>query len=167
VPRIYEKKRQALNLSERLNELEDFKLLPESHRQIALEHVTFPGNSKEVIARKLGMTKQEVYAFFHTKAWEVINLELARQQMRELIQLACKTLRDCMVESHSGVKLQAAQAVLANAHILEQRPKSLRQDNKMVIVWGNEGDKVLNRLNADNNPVYPASETAGDTRLAS
>ena len=152
--------RSGLLDTERLREMDEYQLLTEKQKKMCIEHVLFPDLSKPELAERLKLHQMEVYRFFHSVAWEKINHELARQQLRELAQLAIKTVRKTMLNGPATAALDAAVRVLTNADLLKSASRAVvKQDNKMVVVW-NEG------ISGDKDSVLPAPEAAGDSRLA-
>lgn len=143
--------------------LDEFQTIGDIGRKICLLHVNRPDFTKEKIAKELTIDISTVYEFFNSSVWEKINQELAKQQIRELVQLAVKTLRDCMLKGKGNVPLQAATAVLTNAKLLNEGKTSIR-DNKIMVVWNDDGIK---RIDGNKNSVYTALETAGNTRVKS
>lgn len=166
--------------SERLQALDEFKLLTEKQKAMVYTHVHQPALSKSEIAHQIGVGKSMVYSFFQSVTWEVINHEMMRQQLRECGQLAVKAIRDSLISGTAAVKLEAAIKVLTHEKIFAPAVKTLKQDNKTIVLW--EGDrkpdtlepsaadgeaKALSATNGDQDSVLAASQAAGDSRIPS
>lgn len=121
-----------------LNSIEDFKRLTDLQKQILFSHVKDPNLSKEKLAENLGVKKSVVYKLFNSKAFETINEEFAQQKKREILQLAIKTMRECLLSKKDTVRLAAATRVLEDAGVFKVAPKSVKTDNKMIVLWSDK-----------------------------
>lgn len=155
------RKELVFDESERLNSIDEYRVLTDKQKQMVYEHVTYPELTKSEIAKKLGQDKATVYAFFHSKKWDLINSEMARQQLRELVQLSVKTLRSSMLNGTPAVKLDAATRVLVNAELLRSpHGRTINKtDNKMIVL-------LEDRNFGNSDSLQPAPATEGSPRLS-
>lgn len=155
-----------LDVSERLQALEEFQGLSETEKNICYKHVTMPHLNKHEVARACGIDRTQVYRFLNSKKWDAVNHEIAKQQLRELIQLAVSTLKDCLLNGTSPVKLDAAVRVLINVDLLKSpyAAKINKQDNKTIVLWN---DAPAGEVIGTTDTVLTASETAGSPQLES
>ena len=148
---------------ERLNTIEDFQKLTPIQRQILFSHVRDPYLSKDQIAKNLGVAKSVVYRLFFNPKMDKINEELAMQEKREILQLAIKTMRDCLSSKNESVRLAAAERILNDAGIMKKEPKAVKQDNTFNLTW--KGQAPFGAINAlPGNQLLSAPEASGDTQ---
>lgn len=138
----------------RLEHIDEFRRLTPTQQTILLEHQRNPTATKQDIAKTVGCAWNTVHALFYSEKFEKINHELAMQGVRELIQKAIFTLNDCLNSSNDSVRYAAATKILGDAGVLRspETTKSIKQDNKIMIVWG---DQKINPMEAIKN-VGPA-----------
>lgn len=155
------KNHELLDMSERLQSLEEYSGLTDLQKSICYIHVQEPSLNKAELARRAGCDRGTIYEFFASKKWDAINRELAQQQLRELVQLSIHTLKKSMLHGTSSVALDAATRVLVNAGLLVSphgKQTINKTDNKLVVVYED-------KFSGNPNPVPSPSETAGSPRL--
>ena len=154
------KDEDLLNYSEILETVEEWRGLSELQRKIIYTHISHPEFNKTEIARNVGCQVQSVWKVFHTKWFNTLNVELAKIEKRELLQLALKALKESLSSTTPQVKLSAAIKVLTDAEVLQLEKQDNKELDKVTVVWGEKKPDV------DTDTLSTAHKTTVSTLLS-
>lgn len=133
----------------RLEGIEDFIKMTPTQKAILLEHFAHPELTKTELSKAVGCGYNTVHSLFYSEKFEKLNKELAYQSVRELIHKATRTLAELLNSNQDSIRFATATKILGDAGILKSaEAKTVKQDNRMVIVWG--GDKPIQPHRASN-----------------
>lgn len=150
----------------RMESIDEFNKLTPVQKEVILEHHRNPSATKEELAKIVGCQYRTVHALFYSEKFEKINQEIGLQGVRELVQRAIRTLEECLSSTNDSVRYAAATKILADAGILRSEPKTVKQDNKILVVWGDETRRIEPRkiINAESfDSILPAPKATGDS----
>ena len=126
---------------EKLEALEGFRGLTVIQRKILYEHVRHPELNKNELAVRLGVARNTVYRFTAGDVYERMVTELARLEKRDLLHLALRALRRCLLSENEDVRFRTALRVLADAGVLAEAPRAARTQNTLIVKWAGDAGK--------------------------
>lgn len=128
---------QILDEYERLQALDEFKSLSTLQKKVVYGRLENPDLKPRELAKKIGIETPIISRLFASKKWDRIAEELADLEKKELMFMALKTMRDCLTSKSEQVRLTAATTILKDAGVIKAEVKTVKQDNKIMVVWQN------------------------------
>lgn len=119
-----------------LQAMEEWQRLGVKQQRVLMAHLESPELDRRGLAERAGVRVADVIEAFMSEAFIAVNEKLARMDKASLLQLSLKTLRECLlqVDDHK-VRMAAALKLLTDAGMLRGEVKTLKQDNKIMVVW--------------------------------
>jgi len=107
--------------------------LTELQQKIAFVWFTEPWITRREVARRVGCSPGTVHMFFNSDSFRELSMELSRYEFKELVYLAVKSLKECLLDRDSKIKLSAAVRVLETEGLLGAPVRVSTDSNKSVI----------------------------------
>lgn len=142
-------------LENKIKELSSWGTLTDLEKRIILLHVMQPQLPKQDLAKGVGCTMGDVWQVFNNPKFVEISIEIAKQETKELVQLAVKTVRELLLgNKFPNTRLNTAMAVLNNVGVLVEGTNI--QDQKFEVSWQEDsGNK--NKVSASSETVRSSS----------
>lgn len=154
-------------------EVEGWNDLTEIQKKIVYYHALNPDSGKYEIAKAVGCSAVSVYNAFSNKTVLKTNTSIAKVRVKELLQLACKAMKECLISEIDAVKFNAAKTVLMDAALLTLGEGKEKEDS-FTIKWKETGQKTGgaetgNTSSTDDarntDKLFPPLQTKGSSRI--